>query len=742
MIVYITLFLCLIQSTHAQIGSTNHFIRNSLTGCLNMTTHSILSSFLQFKQCMETGIFKCIPHLEEIHYKLVNESVHCGILNTGLNLDKFSSFNEDLSTMLINISLAKHYASSITFLQFHLPLSKECQLYYVSVANTVMEHYDAYLKRNVMINSLYCGKMYPWNIFTKQYFFTLVYVQKYHIPTGYNFFVSYQSIDNVLQQGSKVLMIPDAFHVLSLFTLQIWLPVTDKFKFANFYLLLTKPDCKFCLIRKRLNMSNLYQIDIYDGPGDLAPKLNFVSKDILCFTSFFGYIIINTKTSLTSEQNHSQILNAKLERKCLNSKNAEFVCNRKFSHFSFKAESMTNIHCSFSTFTLINESITIGFNILKLSFQGGDTLTFNDTGIPCHYGGLFIVSGLTQFHACPRSLKSLDYLLEIHRDLFLLFITFKGYSSGTVDLRTKIIGHRETFGVRGDLADLNRVFAAKSAWPLLANVYREFLSSKRFTKQLIARYKAYAGMNLKILVSKYQLYPDPYDIDDLSHSYKLHHNASDPLRPHNTKVLEHLYGRHAQYLINSTTFIEFYVPFGENSSDSFFVFLAIEVWAMCGHDYSHKFLMTNRNIFLIMPKRHTGDVRPIHETFCTLELKFSSEREQTATLTFHPKGPMRYAYLKLYLTNCFHECIGPAVHLWQTNEWLVYEHFWNKVKYLQWLAIWSTKGFHMVMNFPKLTRHCHECLFIVKVKRLSLIEINTNFISHGPKGILEQSIVR
>ena len=446
--------LVLTHSSLANIGSVNGGLKHYIDTCI-YDTNSLLSTFVKLLECLKANVFCCklgrnIPCQTQIAQQQIQM---CGIIDT-----RFPS-----STRSWYIAVSELYTVNMTFIQFNLPFSSEkCRKGKVQVSEILSGTFNTQYPVGY-----YCGTRQPWSVYKQKNSasFDVLLVAKHDLPSVYGFCIQYQAMDintlrfyhphMIFMQYRMPGTLEDKTHLASIDLLQVHSPCTNH-KLHTIHVM-TSPlnfpclEWNQSLIELAVNFSMIF----YNGPGQLSPQLDIYSMQHncskheytsctykVCFESFHAYVTYEYVRNINITLHTGTYGMFKMENKRIH--NTEYVMEKSFNVKSETGRnyfSILDLHIPFESISCMRS-----FLVHDLKFQGMTTL-YEETSMPCQYGGLYVYSAFTGYDSTVNPWKTMMHICSsvsdefsistttivqkytyAYRRLFVLVVTFGGYT--------------------------------------------------------------------------------------------------------------------------------------------------------------------------------------------------------------------------------------------------------------------------------------------------------------------------
>ena len=279
------------------IGRLSKHVDLQIAKCMDNSHYQTIASTLQRQvMCIKEKLGWCLRfHEKRINEKFVSRPI-CGVLNSGTP-PIYKRWT---------IVVWDQFALRMQFLTFHIPSSRYCLISYVKLFVEDLK----WLNQNVgdLPTLIYCGKRAPWNV-TSRLSYALLETFSFTnaiAAKGFNFIMYYEAIDvmdsniKIVRQFTESKAYGETFttHIVQFWNIRLSLIDTglealQTVTFRNYF------GNHTCL---RFNSTN-YLLTIYDGPGSHSPTLyKGLEIPYFCFTSFLGYVEIESKQKTRGEK--------------------------------------------------------------------------------------------------------------------------------------------------------------------------------------------------------------------------------------------------------------------------------------------------------------------------------------------------------------------------------------------------------------------------------------------------------
>ena len=385
-------------------------------------------------------MLRCLLHYDSSKEQYVSTELLRGVFNSGLQLINH----------VWHIAVPSQYSLLIDFLQFHLPSSPQCK----SVGSVRLKH------ATDQQTYTYCGHRIPRNISFPQSHVGLIVqcIDDDNTPKGFHFVMTFQAFD--IDLTSVTLTQWNEHEIFSRSFAFAYLSIAKDFSFGETAIQLHIVIMVYNRIKVQYSPNVLLNLKIYDGPGLLSPVINTTNKSHVTLSSYQGFV---TDTN----RNHDNITAAYVfanNQSCINSSFLNWTSAFSYKGFGLPGtiqysdginpNGILHLHGPSGKGFLANYHGTI--TIHQMIYTGVNMLRHSpSTRSPsCQYGGLFvfmmnpfsnmlhhsrnyitICSNVSSKAIMPVNSSEHSSLLKYH--FIAMFITFKCYSSGFVDLTVR-----------------------------------------------------------------------------------------------------------------------------------------------------------------------------------------------------------------------------------------------------------------------------------------------------------------
>ena len=756
----------------ANIGEVHTALRGKLYRCFH-EKNSLQGSLRQQRLCLEC-LYRCLTFLKPLRstYIEIHMGINqlCGGLNTG---ERFQPNTWKITSPgKLGLYLVIH--------RFQLPSLEQERYMHKSVCRIASVHV-----KMKGINHIFCGHRVPWNMSSlssyteiklhttdqtqRGCYFTISFEvfdmkslstgnvqQNFQIAQQNPEFIDGKTMESIIMENINSAYMIRHLNPSSLFRTEIQLYVfTDVFK---------------QIVVKYSN--KLTSVQIHDGPGPLSPivraLLNSSYTRTAVLTSFQAFITYRTSSQCILDACHNKI--PMLNDSELSWSSVYIKLDKSYKQCMQYPNALT----LFSTTSGYCQTQKVHSRMIihQLLFTGFDTLfqlnryTESDT---CHYGGLFMV-----FH--PRTKSDLNrklpkYYLRLcsnvtedsnfphisHADggtIFIVFQTFKGYSSGFIDMTIHVendcygrnVLYQNKIDVFGDnvlefIDNLNtlhqnqRMTHCLDLW-LLHNIMNWGSGRAIYTNctfDLPDSYYKLADLvgSVRLTISGSILYPSVSYIDpnDLAHfTMTINAETMKDYPVNDTIIKSHTFVNlfnQAKYSFNLINKMSFRVRHGEKYAPIFAVRIQFLADLLCGSllhnnfsdyypvyklnsDFSNvfvsKYYPSNTVVHILLNKTgHIhGPCRMVvegqncsHTGYQVQKIHFQSFYAFTKTIITHKVD------VSLMTEGCSANC-SMGIEIWEIFDVelkgkRVYSHKWNKIYRLTWYAV-ANWGYSLFIN--------------------------------------------
>ena len=456
-LVYVGLVMqLLIRVAISELGNVEHGLTYHLSKCMvphmhikdmnnsDVAGNNAIHVLQQISFCWKATLYRCKEHHKE-SYAYIYKYPVCGVVNTGMQLVP--------SKWILNVYF--QFGVHITFREFNLPCTKQCDQLAVSVGSSMHTVWNELWKFK------FCGKRAPWSMSQSQPSVNIaVTSQSDKISYGVHFMLLYEAIDikspliekvhaNFLYKAPVYANVPNFLHKVP-----IYANLSTVIMFGNQY---RTPQhiihtYHFTARAFRLEVicikfSRDMDIKLFDGPGPLSRAVNITHKNLnteFCFSRFLGY----------AEISHHNMASAGITYWVKKSGSYSLgSCQRSIDYpnnesFHFKArDTGAGVHCLWAADHKFEE-----LQIRHMFYQGYD-MHFDSLNSLCQYGGLhvFFEIDLSLDHGMRFAfhLPFISYCTSINQKptipfdtkisfpiarTYILFTTFDKYSTGHMEV--------------------------------------------------------------------------------------------------------------------------------------------------------------------------------------------------------------------------------------------------------------------------------------------------------------------
>ena len=411
----LVLYTCVVN---ADTGRTYNHLESSFSQCLDKGT-TVRKMFSQLYFCWKTSLYKCVQQRHSLRSLLIKQHHMCGVLQSGMQLQSA------VWTFTVYYGLAMY----VDVLEFHLPSSTHCRKASVQL---IFSNADTFY---------YCGIRTPWSISTDASHLQIQYKQWNYTYLGFHFALRYEAVDiespliSATQMNYLGLDIPHRTQFLTVANVYCYNAVI-----SQAFLFMTNPINVACIVFMSPSL-----FIIFDGPGMLAPMIsvNTSSNNTICFSGFLGYIVYSMETKYSfPDKKHTFSDVSKTITWYTRQNNGNRNCGPEYAKnglYLSLPQSQTESNNCVLTFSA-------GLQLLRvqsLTFKGPNIISGSVSSSICQYGGLFVQyktsdkSTESWFSACANIqnpvLINMPHAQTI-TDIYIAFITFSSYSSGSVHL--------------------------------------------------------------------------------------------------------------------------------------------------------------------------------------------------------------------------------------------------------------------------------------------------------------------
>ena len=464
---------------HADIGRVYVSLQYQMHQCI-CNSIFLRSCLLQQILCVQYPISRCLMYHEpsesshEETWSLpiphVEKQPLCGVINTG----------KKLMSHTWHIHVPSTFSLYVEFLHFYLPMSPNCK--FGTNVNVIFSKHNS--REETMLT--YCGHRFPWHLSFLHSHAVVQYNKNYNTLGDFHFVMAFQAFDITL--SSTVVTQLTEYENWS----EIYYNNRDKWKDSSvLYYLINNRDkwhnytndivsrlAYFSIgqecdlletevhihIRVRIHYKIILSFSphifskptIHDGPGVLSPtftwpfplKLKPIVFNTAAYQAFIKYSFMkygNLFRAYDRAQNNSYINKSYVNWKCDDTDMQVYGADYHGSGFRTKNVSGQHnfrYHLIADTVVTIHQMKFTGFNMM----QHSSVTRHADS---CQYGGLFVMhpNGTEYFKSCTNVTRSFTFPIgHKHDSHYISFITFKGYSSGFIDLMFTV--NYECFGMQ------------------------------------------------------------------------------------------------------------------------------------------------------------------------------------------------------------------------------------------------------------------------------------------------------